>query len=509
MYGDDFQQETVDGESRNLSEDRLVQNLELADDTSEEGAPPEEIDHGYEQEFDPLKTYLNEISQIPLLSKEGEIEIAKRIESGRIGYVRALISVPLVCMKLAELGRLVARGEAPFVELVQDAEEFTDSDLLAEKDRFAKSLQMIATLAKKRDRVMKAPLKNSLKPKTTARSRIGTDPAEKLTDRMLSLLLSLKLKEEVFSGLVEHVYTFANELQSLELRCAQYRKTKGSRKSIMQCRERIAQIESSVGLSAGELRTILHRLTDAEAVVNQAKGQLVEANLRLVISVAKRYIGKGLSLSDLIQEGNIGLMRATDKFEYQRGYKFSTYATWWIRQSISRALADQGRTIRIPVHMIENMNRVNRAAKELVQEICDEPDADDIAHRSRMTVEKVRTIMKISKEPISIEMPIGDDEDSMLRDFLVDKTCPSPLDAAILKDLQVSIEKALSTLSDKEANIIRKRFGIGEDGPLTLEEVGAEFEVTRERIRQIEVKAIRKLKHPSRSIWLRDFLVRS
>lgn len=509
MYGDDFQQDPAHEGDKKLSEERLVQNLELTDEEGE--TPPEEIeaDHIYQQEFDPLKAYLKGISLIPLLTKEGEVEIAKRIESGKNEYLRELLSIPLVCAKLAELGRLVARGEAPFIELVQDADEFTDSDLLAEKDRFAKSLQSIASLAKKRQRLVDASRQATSSSKPSASRSARPDPAERISGQILELLLGLKLKDEVLHDFAERVYAAEQSLQSVEIELAELRKNKASRGVLKQCRDRIAEIETTVGLPAAELKKVLRRLREAETTVNLAKGQLVEANLRLVISVAKRYIGKGLSLSDLIQEGNIGLMRATDKFEYQRGYKFSTYATWWIRQSISRALADQGRTIRIPVHMIENMNRVNRAAKELVQESGNEPGADDIAHRSRMSVDKVRTIMKISKEPISIEMPIGDDEDSMLRDFLVDKSCPSPLEAAILKDLRLSIERVLSTLSDKEADIIRKRFGIGEDGPLTLEEVGVEFDVTRERIRQIEVKAIRKLKHPSRSMWLRDFLTRS
>ena len=251
-------------------------------------------------------------------------------------------------------------------------------------------------------------------------------------------------------------------------------------------------------------------LTEDECEVLEAKRALIEANLRLVISIAKKYMGKGLSFSDLIEEGNIGLMRACDKFEYRRGYKFSTYATWWIRQAVTRAIADQSRTIRIPVHMVEAINRIIKATRELVQELGREPLAEEIAYKIELPVEKVRGILKVSREPVSLETPIGDDEESHLSDFIEDKAALSPLDAAIQNDLKAQIEKMLCTLNSKEQMILRKRFGIGDDAaPQTLDEVGKEFEVTRERIRQIEVGAIRKLRHPSRSKWLREFISRA
>jgi RNA polymerase primary sigma factor len=258
-------------------------------------------------------------------------------------------------------------------------------------------------------------------------------------------------------------------------------------------------------MKSSEMKKALRIFMQGEQEVFEARKTMIEANLRLVISIAKRYLGRGLSFSDLIQEGNSGLMRAVDKFEYRRGYKFSTYATWWIRQAITRALADQSRTIRIPVHMVETINKITRVARELVQVLGREPTPLEISGELKMPVEKVAGILKIAKEPVSLETPVGE-EDSHLRDFIEDKAMPSPLDFAIRDDMKKKIDKILGSLPPKEEKVIRQRFGIGVDSPLTLEEVGIEFDVTRERIRQIEVKAIRKLKHASRSKWLREFI---
>jgi RNA polymerase primary sigma factor len=271
-------------------------------------------------------------------------------------------------------------------------------------------------------------------------------------------------------------------------------------------KKKIRRYEILFGIRSAEIKKALRVLMQGEKEMFEARKAMTVANLRLVISIAKRYLGKGLSFSDLIQEGNIGLMKAVDKFEYRRGYKFSTYATWWIRQAITRAIADQSRTIRIPVHMIETANRITKVTRELVQEIGREPTHVEIAERLKIPVEKVSGILKISKEPVSLETPIGEEEDSHLRDLIEDKAMLSPLDSAILGDMKKKIDKILCTLNPKEEKIIRRRFGIGGDFPHTLEEVGLEFDVTRERIRQIEVKAIRKLKHPSRSKWLREFI---
>jgi RNA polymerase primary sigma factor len=322
---------------------------------------------------------------------------------------------------------------------------------------------------------------------------------------IISKIKELNLKGDVVSAFFEELRKMGEQIEILK---EQARKHKNSHnnKEAAKCMADIENIEISFGVDRAEIKKISLAVLDADTEVNKAKSRLIEANLRLVISVAKRYIGKGLTLGDLIQEGNIGLMRAVDKFEYRRGYKFSTYATWWIRQAISRALADQSRTIRIPVHMIENMNRINRTTKQLVQEAGSDPNTEQISERSKLPVNRVRTILRITKEPISIETPIGDEEDAMLKDFIEDKSIQSPLDIAIQDDLKDQINRVLSTLSPKEELVIRMRYGLGEDVPHTLEEVGEEFDVTRERIRQIEAKAIRKLKHPSRNRWLRDFL---
>ena len=279
------------------------------------------------------------------------------------------------------------------------------------------------------------------------------------------------------------------------------RSAKSIKEELQAYQRKIEKKECSFGMKSAEMKKALRVLQQGEREVLNARRAMIEANLRLVISIAKRYIGRGLGFSDLIQEGNSGLMRAVDKFEYKRGYKFSTYATWWIRQSITRALADQSRTIRIPVHMVETINRMTKTARELVQEKGREPTSAEIAEKIKIPVEKVRGMLKISKEPISLETPVGE-EDSHLSDFIEDKATLSPLDIAIQEDMKKKIDKVLASLTPKEAEIIRKRFGIGDELPHTLEEVGLEFDVTRERIRQIEVKAIRKLRHPSRSKWL-------
>lgn len=461
-----------------------------------------------EQEYDPLKAYLKAISLIPLLTKEGEIEIAKQIEACKLQISSALFTIPFVLTKLVTLGRLVAKGEAPLAELVQDDEELFEEDMSAEQERFAAVTEEINALFTRRKKLLKdGGLTTGSKIPAAAKNVRIVKALENNKNQILQKIKELNLKEDVINAFSEELKKLSGTLESLQEELRTSKKLKNKAAQCKKYREEIKKLESDLGLRTAEVKKIVQELERAEIEVSGAKGQLIESNLRLVISIAKRYMGKGLSLGDLIQEGNIGLMRAVDKFEYRRGYKFSTYATWWIRQAISRAIADQSRIIRIPVHMIENINKINRVTKELVQEHGVEPSPEEIARRSKIPVDKVKNILKISKEPISIETPIGEEDDTMLKDFIEDKSNLSPLDAVIQEDLKDHIHKILCTLSPKEEMVIRKRFGIGEENPYTLEEVGQAFDVTRERIRQIQVKAIRKLKHPSHSKWLRHFLI--
>lgn len=483
-----------------------------------------------EGEHDPIRIYLKEMGGVPLLTKEGEIDIAIRIEQGKEKVARVIFSLPFVLKKLIALGRMIEIGEAPLSEIIQNGEDELEEDLIFERKRFFNITLEIKSLYQKRKLLLKK-FKKTAKASEKKAIKAFTENREQILDKIRQLRLkedviiafSEELKKAVINMVEIHrkiisarkkakylgfniedikgrvlakkyrTKAIANEINQLISECAGYEKE-------------IEKKENLFSINYDEMRKALRILLSGERQVSEAKNGLIEANLRLVISMAKRYLGRGLGFSDLIQEGNIGLMRAVDKFEYRRGYKFSTYATWWIRQAITRALADQSRTIRIPVHMVESINRMTKATRELVQDKGREPSSDEIAAKLNISVEKVKTMLKISKEPISLETPIGEDEDSHLRDFIEDKTAKSPLDSAIQDDMKNKIDRALSTLSTKEQSIIRKRFGIGENMPHTLEEVGLEFDVTRERIRQIEVKAIRKLRHPSRSRWLRVFI---
>ena len=511
-------------------EDEFEAEDKVSEDTDTENEELDRPDILLEREYDPIKIYLKEMGGVPLLTKGGEIEIAKKIDLGKEKVSRVVFSLPFALNKLVDLGELVENSEAPLEDIVLNAEDEVEEDLILERKKFyndtveikllhqkrkilikklnasgnASSKKILNLLSENRNQILDCIRKMKLKDDVILAFAADIRKAVALMDEMYGKILSArkrakqlgvdleKLKQRPIPKRIRNKDVI-NEINTLFSECSQIEKE-------------IGKIEAFYGINFKEIKKALRDLNSGEKEIGEAKSDLIEANLRLVISIAKKYLGRGLGFSDLIQEGNIGLMKAVDKFEYKRGYKFSTYATWWIRQAITRALADQSRTIRIPVHMVESINKMTRVSREFVQEKGKEPLPEEIAAKLNLPAEKVRAMMKISKEPISLETPIGEEEDSHLRDFLEDKSTLSPLDIAIHDDMQKNIDKVLSLLNDKEQSIIRKRFGVGEDKPHTLEEVGLEFDVTRERIRQIEVKAIRKLRHPSRSKWLRIFI---
>lgn len=484
---------------------------------------------GSEEECDPVKIYLKEMGVVPLLTKAGEVELAMRIESARDNLRRIVFSIPFSVRRVIDLGKLVQKGIAPLEEIVHIDELGTEEDLLHLKDEFYLTTIDIKKLLDRRKDYLKRFTSDDAPASRRLRQSLDGNRA-----KILALIEHLNLRDEVSDTFTEEMESDLCTLQSVnramallakklakqgvdpdkvKARTIPRRYQESVRDLIGKHREMKAEsvaIHQKVGMKGEDFRKAMVTVKKIREDLMEAKSILIEANLRLVISIAKRYVGKGMSFSDLIQEGNIGLMRAVDKFEYQRGYKFSTYATWWIRQAITRSIADQSRTIRIPVHMVETINKITKVIREIVQETGREPADEEVARKVKMPLEKVKAILRITKEPISLETPIGDeDEDSFLRDFIEDTSTDSPLDAAIKEDLREQLEKVLGSLSPKEEQVIRKRFGIGENKPLTLEEVGQAFDVTRERIRQIEVKALRKLKHPARNKWLREFLDKS
>ena len=564
----------------------LVEKKSQYQSNKKKEVPVEAEEKQSDKSDDPIRMYLREMGGVELLSREGEIAIAKRIEAGKDVMINALTQSPLVAKKIYEWKEQIESNEILVRDIIDIDSTYEDFEAIEDEDKEEKKTKVETKSKKNKDEEKKdeetsapeeedefnvslAKMEEEIKPKiikiienlTKDYSKLQKYQREKLECILASKELSvsknknfkkiqttlvdnfknLQLAPHVVEELVQSHYKENKKIVSLEgvlLRLALDNKIsreeflkyyigneinpkfesfltenatwkaffKKFKSDFSEIRERLVEFSEKIGLSVGEFKKLVSRIQKGERESRIAKKEMVEANLRLVISIAKKYTNRGLQFLDLIQEGNIGLMKAVDKFEYRRGYKFSTYATWWIRQAITRSIADQARTIRIPVHMIETINKIVRTQRQIMSEFGREPTPEELAKKLAMPLEKVRKVLKIAKEPVSLETPVGDEEDSSLGDFIEDKNALQPLDTAIQSNLSESTTKILASLTPREERVLRMRFGIGMNTDHTLEEVGLQFSVTRERIRQIEAKALRKLKHPSRSKQLKSFL---